>query len=226
MQRIVIVSAVWVVASIPGTIAEVGNARMLMFLGGVVVAEWAAARRASSTPSASGATRRLGLAAIVVAPLACFALTWGGRMVLSDEDGVLQVEYTSHSWAQWVRFAVLLVALPLVVAALVDGRGVLARFASHPILRSLGTMSYSYYLIHALVIRAIGEVALKVIDPAEHQSAWWWSVALLPVFAATLVGAFVLFAAVERPCSIDPDPPVTVLPPRIIRWPWVRRPVV
>jgi peptidoglycan/LPS O-acetylase OafA/YrhL len=222
VQRIVIVSAVWVIASIPGTIAEVGNARMLMFLGGVVVAEWAAARRASSAPSASPATRRLGLAAIVIAPLACFALTWGGRLALSD-DGITEVEYTAHSWALWIRFGVLLVALPLVVAALVDGRGVLARFASHPVLRSLGTMSYSYYLIHALVIRAIGEVALKAIDPAHHQSAWWWIVGLLPVFTATLVGAFVLFAAVERPCSIDPDPPITVLPPRIVRWPWVRR---
>jgi peptidoglycan/LPS O-acetylase OafA/YrhL len=222
-QRLAIVAAVWVVACIPGTIADVGNARMLMFLGGVVVAEWVVARSGSVTAGAvPRATARLGLAAAVVAPVACFALTWGGRLT-PDDDGVVEVTYGAHSWALWVRLAVLLLTLPLVVAALVDGRGALARFTSRPALRSLGTMSYSYYLLHALVIRVLGEVALKVVDPAGHQSAWWWWVALVPVFAATVAGSFVLFAAVERPCSIDPDPPVTVLPPRIVRWPWQRR---
>ena len=31
-----------------------------------------------------------------------------------------------------------------------------------------------------------------------------------------------LFGLVERPCSLDPDPPVSVIPPRILRWPWER----
>jgi peptidoglycan/LPS O-acetylase OafA/YrhL len=221
VQRILIMTIVWLAVGIPGALDEAGNARILMFLGGVVVAEWAQARRTSDRASDGRWTRRLGLGAIVVAPIACFALTWGGSLTLGD-DGVIELTYGAHAWALWLRYAVLFVSFPLIVAALIDGRGALARFTSRPVLRSLGTMSYSYYLLHALVIRAVGEVAQQVVDPATHQSGWWWWVALPPVFAATLVGSFVLFALVERPCSIDPDPPVTVAPPRIVRWPWTR----
>jgi peptidoglycan/LPS O-acetylase OafA/YrhL len=219
--RLAIVGVVWCLAALPGAISDAGNARMLMFLGGVVVAEWAATRRDAGPNAESRWLRIAGPIALVAVPVACYLLTYGGRL-RPDDDGVVEVAYGAHSWAVWVRLAVLLTCLPVAVAALVDGRGRFARAMGRPVLRSLGTMSYSYYLLHALVIRALGEVALHAVDPAQHQATWWWIVALAPVFAATAAASFVLFALVERPCSIDPEPPVTVIPPRIVRWPWER----
>jgi len=155
--------------------------------------------------------------------LSCFALTYGGHLTTGNTDKVVEVAYGSQGWAAWVRLGVLFFCLPVIVASVVEGVGPLAWFTSRPWLRYLGTISYSYYLIHALVIRFVIEVASHVVSPAAHQNAAWWLVGLIPVFAATVVAALVLFALVERPCSIDRDPPVTVIPPRIVRWPWTRR---
>jgi len=162
--------------------------------------------------------------AALVVPIACFALTYGGRLV-ADDDGVVNVTYGDQGWAAWVRLAILFVAVPLILASVVDGRGGVARVAARRPLRWLGIVSYSYYLIHALVIRFAGEAALHLVEPEGHRAGAWWWVALAPTFAATVIASVVLFLAVEKPCSIDPDPPVTVLPPRIRRWPWQRRAV-
>lgn len=214
-QRLGIVAVVWGALTLSGALRGVGNARLIMFLGGVVVAEWVAADGGRNVAARRGLRIAAAVAAVVV-PVACFALTYGGT--LHDD----KIGYGNQGWAAWTRIALLLVTMPLIVAAVVDGRGALARFMSWTPLRWLGIVSYSYYLIHALVIRFLGEAAQHVAAPADHRAAAWWLVALAPTFVATLVASFVLFAAVERPCSLDRDPPVTVLPPRILRWPWQR----
>ncbi len=215
-QRLLIVGVVWGALSVSGALRDVGNARLIMFLGGVAVAEWAASD-SSTSPRVQQAVRRLAVAAAVIVPLACFALTYGGTF--RDDD----IDYGRQGWAAWVRIVLLLAAMPVIVAAMVDGRGALARLMARRPLRWLGIISYSYYLIHALVIRFLGEIAQHAFAPADHRAAVWWVVALVPTFAATLIASYLLFAAVERPCSLDRDPPVTVLPPRITRWPWQRR---
>lgn len=214
-QRLVIVSVLWGALSISGAIRGVGNARILMFLGGVAVAEWAEARRGKPDRDPRR-LRAIATVAAVAVPVASFALTYGGTY--RGED----IVYGSQGWAAWLRLVMLFVTLPIIVAALIDGRGALASFVSRGALRGLGIISYSYYLIHALVIRFLGEAAIRLIEPTQHRAGLWWWVALVPTFAATTAAAFLLFALVERPCSIDSDPPVTVIPPRIHRWPWQR----
>jgi exopolysaccharide production protein ExoZ len=70
-------------------------------------------------------------------------------------------------------------------------------------IRWLGNMSYSYYLVHGLALKAFF-VALAVIIPTTvHSPALYW--VLLPVaFAVTLVPSVVLFLTVERPLSLSP----------------------
>ncbi|HMF98226.1 MAG TPA: acyltransferase [Vicinamibacterales bacterium] len=78
--------------------------------------------------------------------------------------------------------------------------GITARPLTSAPVRALGNMSYSYYLIHGLTLKAAFMVA-EVIYPPRAQSALFW-ILLLPMFAATLVSAFCLFALVERPLSL------------------------
>ena len=70
-------------------------------------------------------------------------------------------------------------------------------------LRWLGNMSYSYYLLHGLVLKA-GFLLLATLLPLESLGAWaYW--ALLPVmFALTVPPSVVLFLVVERPFSLAP----------------------
>lgn len=77
----------------------------------------------------------------------------------------------------------------------------LPRFFSWTLMRWLGNMSYSYYLLHGLALKAIFLV-LKAILPAEnHADLLFW--ALLPTtFVLTLLPTAALFLLVERPFSL------------------------
>lgn len=93
-------------------------------------------------------------------------------------------------------------ALTLLCAAAFRGGNVVARLFSGDAIRWLGNMSYSYYLLHGIVVlaafRGLGwQVGLGWPD----WSLW----ALLPVvFTASVAASLVLFLAVERPFSLRP----------------------
>jgi peptidoglycan/LPS O-acetylase OafA/YrhL len=89
-----------------------------------------------------------------------------------------------------LKFAALFVSLGLLCVAAFRG-GAIARPLSWAPLRWLGEASYSYYLIHGLVLKAIATVM-----PMSY-----WPM-LAPAFVATLVGAAALHYAVERPLSL------------------------
>ena len=62
-------------------------------------------------------------------------------------------------------------------------------------------MSYSYYLIHGLVLKFI-ELVLKRIIPQQPTTPWlFWG--FMPLaFAATLIGSTILFMLVEKRFSL------------------------
>jgi peptidoglycan/LPS O-acetylase OafA/YrhL len=64
-------------------------------------------------------------------------------------------------------------------------------------------MSYSYYLIHGIALRA-GFLALSFILPTTMYGSWFFWVLLPPMFVLTLLVAAALFLAVERPLSLAP----------------------
>jgi exopolysaccharide production protein ExoZ len=88
------------------------------------------------------------------------------------------------------KLAALFVSIGLLCVAAFEG-GPIATPLSWAPLRWLGEASYSYYLIHGLVLKAIATVM-----PMPY-----WPM-LVPAFAATLAGAAVLHYAVERPFSL------------------------
>ena len=70
-------------------------------------------------------------------------------------------------------------------------------------MRWFGNMSYSYYLMHGLVLKALFIALAVVIPTTTHDSALFWL--LLPVaFAVSIVPSAGLFLAVERPFSLSP----------------------
>jgi peptidoglycan/LPS O-acetylase OafA/YrhL len=76
----------------------------------------------------------------------------------------------------------------------------LARALSWSPLRWFGNMSYSYYLLHGLVLKFTFLVVGMLVPKGVNLTGWM----LLPAFVATLIPSAALYLAVERPISLQP----------------------
>lgn len=71
-------------------------------------------------------------------------------------------------------------------------------------LRWLGNMSYSYYLLHGLTLKACF-LGFALFFPKESDYGPWLFWILLPtMFALTIIPTSALFLAIERPFSLSP----------------------
>jgi len=156
-----------------------GYVRLIMFVSGILLYEVIKSR---SCPTPSGF-------------VALLALTFGLLATLLPIAGASG--FTLKVSILFVAFFVLCLACFRNPSAWLS-----RRFAWTP-LRWLGNMSYSYYLLHGLALKA-GFLALAVVLPFAEYGFWlFW--ALLPaMFALTLFPTAVLFLAVERPYSLVP----------------------
>ena len=68
-------------------------------------------------------------------------------------------------------------------------------------LRWLGNLSYSFYLIHALTIRAVAMVFAAVLAPQTGMWPVYWT-GMFAAFAGSLASAAILFVLIERPYSL------------------------
>ena len=69
-------------------------------------------------------------------------------------------------------------------------------------LRWLGNMSYSYYLVHGVVVRAVMVLLARVLPLGMPDWLFW---AFMPIlYTATLAVASLLFVLVEKPLSLRP----------------------
>jgi exopolysaccharide production protein ExoZ len=93
-------------------------------------------------------------------------------------------------------------ALAVLCSAAFRGNNIAASVLSTEKLRWLGNMSYSYYLVHGLVVLAVFQAGARLLAPGWPAPLAWLLV--VPVFAASLVASFAVFAAVERPISLRP----------------------
>jgi peptidoglycan/LPS O-acetylase OafA/YrhL len=84
-----------------------------------------------------------------------------------------------------------------------DSSTLLPRAFSWTPLRWLGNMSYSYYLLHGLTLKA-GFLALSFVLPISNTSSWLFWTLLPPMFMLTLIPTTILFLAIERPFSLAP----------------------
>jgi exopolysaccharide production protein ExoZ len=80
----------------------------------------------------------------------------------------------------------------------------LARAFSWTPLRWLGNMSYSYYLLHGLALKAGFLLFAMFLPPVAEHGPLFFAVLLPPLFAFTLVPTGALFLLVERPFSLAP----------------------
>ena len=81
----------------------------------------------------------------------------------------------------------------------------LSRFFTWTPMRWLGNMSYSYYLLHGLALKAAFLALATVMLPVAQYGPWlFW--ALLPtMFVLTIFPTAALYLLVERPLSLSPS---------------------
>lgn len=98
------------------------------------------------------------------------------------------------------RAVVILVAFSAVLAASLGADGLFRRVFEWGPLRSLGEVSYSFYLTHNLTMRIVMPVAIAVADPSAAGVSYWL---FMPItFLVCLGPGLVLYALVERPISL------------------------
>ena len=154
----------------------VGHIRLAMFIAGILVFEVAAHLR---PPKFIDGLALLALASALVGTVAQKVLGFDG---------------------QW-KFAILGFSFFVLclVCFTVDGYSSRA-FRWRP-LRWLGNISYSYYLLHGLVLNAFFLAAYKVIPP-DGNNVLAFCLGLAASFPATFVASTVLFALIEKPLSL------------------------
>jgi len=156
-----------------------GHIRLIMFISGILLYE---AMKSPRVPSPRG------FFALVVLAAGLLSTLFTGQ---GDGGSVLKI------CTLFVTFFV------LCMACFRNPSGWLpSSFAWTP-LRWLGNMSYSYYLLHGLTLKA-GFIALSTVLSGAGHGAWLFWVLLPPMFALTVVTASALFLLVERPFSLAP----------------------
>jgi exopolysaccharide production protein ExoZ len=173
--------------------------KLLLFVSGILVYE------ASQSEAVLKVARGRGAQAVALVALALFppvsfeVVSLHASWLPSTSSG----RYTLQAcWLFAALFAVVLVAF-------VAEGPVRSIFSVAP-LRWLGNMSYSYYLMHGLTLKAIGLLIARARPSWHPGPAMHW--AFLPVaLATTMVTSAVLFCEVEKRFSLAPKRTV-VLP--------------
>lgn len=154
-----------------------GHVRLIMFMAGILVYEALSDSRVAS-PS--------GLVAVLafVMGLATATLPWSGTAAFALKISALYVTF-----------------FVLCLACFRDPAMWLSRALCWTPLRWLGNMSYSYYLLHGLALKA-SFMALGYLLPRGGHETLYFGILLPLTFGLSLLPAAALFLAVERPLSL------------------------
>ena len=101
----------------------------------------------------------------------------------------------------WQKYSMLYVLFFVFCLESFAGDGFTTRVFSWAPIRWLGNMSYSYYLIHGLGLKAIFLVMGKLLPGQQNDALIFW-LCLLPFFLVTLIPSAALFIFVEKPRSL------------------------
>jgi len=158
-----------------------GPYRLVMFMAGILLFETLQAR------SAWVPGNQLGVLALIV--------------------GLLITSLPMHFHGSFLlKFPLLFLSFfVLCLACFQDADQWLARAFAWTPLRWLGNMSYSYYLLHSLALKAAFMVFGRIVPTEPHDGLFW--ALILPMFVLTLLPSAILFLAVERPFSLAPQEP-------------------
>ena len=143
---------------------------LVMFVGGMLVYELEGRARRTPTVPISVAAASAGLLIPILAAL----------------DAPLAI-----------RLGMLLLACTLLVVHALGSRTLTARLLSVAPVRWLGNMSYSYYLLHGLTLKAFFALTGGLLPAGPGHEIWFWGV--LPVaWAVTVIPSLGLFLLVEK----------------------------
>jgi len=157
-----------------------GPIRMLMFVAGILLFEVINNyQKQVTTPYLGGLVFIASLVAIVL--LMLFEIPHGG----------------------WWRQVIVFIGFFMLCYECFSWNSPTSRLFSFNLLRWFGNMSYSYYLIHGLVVQFIILIAAKyqLILPIESVSTFM--IFGIIIFSATLIPATLLFLYIEKPFSLS-----------------------
>ena len=116
----------------------------------------------------------------------------------------------------------LFAALFVLVLVTFRAAGPLRSLFSATPLRWLGNMSYSYYLMHGLTLKALALMVARFRPGFSATAAGHW--AFMPIaFATTLFTSAVVFASIEKRFSLAPGVPRTVPIDLLTHARWLHR---
>ena len=159
--------------------AEGGHVRLIMFVSGIFLYEVIRNRLWAAPPQ-------------LLAPLAVL-----GGLALLNAPLTGAAGFSLKICALFVAFFV------LCHVCFVHPSAWVSRLLSLTPIRWFGNMSYSYYLMHGLALKAVFIVLARVVHHPGHSQLWFWAV--LPcVFVLSIIPSAGLFLLVERPFSLSP----------------------
>lgn len=131
-------------------------------------------------------------------------LRMGGVFGVAGAAGalVITVMHNVYSFNGQLKFAVLAVSFISLCVGCFSSDGWFSKTLRYKPVRWLGNISYSYYLLHGMVLNGFFLLFAKLVPPSGHAFGWFWS-AIVVAFILTFVMSSVLFAFVERPFSLD-----------------------
>lgn len=161
--------------------AHGGHIRLIMFISGIFVYEAMSAGDACPKPSSLA-----GILALIIGLL-------GMLLPISGSIGS-----AAKACILFASFGL------LCLACFKTPSGYLARFFCFAPIRWLGNLSYSYYLIHGLSLKAFFLI-LPALLPGAALEPWLFWAALPLAFSITIPPAVILYIAVERRYSLSPS---------------------
>ena len=102
------------------------------------------------------------------------------------------------------RLVVLFVSFFFLTLGCFNSQGLLKALFSYAPLRWYGNMSYSYYLIHGLTLKAAALVLTWIVPPTGDSPALFFWAALPMAFFLTLLSSTLLFVFIEKRFSLQP----------------------
>ncbi|HEX8145213.1 MAG TPA: acyltransferase [Pyrinomonadaceae bacterium] len=168
----------------------------IMFISGILLFE-----ATYTYDLARRVTRRIDLAVYVI-----LALTFPLIYALAIKPELFPFLPNAKSLNENYRMMALFGSFWIFTLACFSPATLSSRIFSWTPLRWLGNISYSYYLIHGLTLKAIALVMLRLLPTASGLSLAAFWLGLPAFFLITLVSSTLLFIFVERRFSI-PTPP-------------------
>lgn len=111
----------------------------------------------------------------------------------------------NHEVNLWYRYVAVCLSFVLLCYESFTTTGVVNKFFRLKYLRWLGNMSYSYYLIHVLSMKAL-LMFFERLHPASSSDTMLFYYMMPIAFAGSIIFSFILYVFIEKPYSLDNKP--------------------